>query len=674
MLLQNAVVFDIETYPNCFTFHMEMLNSELSSTWEISHFRDDRAALLEWLNWIANTQTPMIGFNNIHFDYPVVHYLFYNPNATVEQIYVKAMEIIRGNDRFGNTIWADKRIAPQIDLFKIHHFDNKAKTTSLKALQVNMRSKSVEDLPIEVGTWLNEQQINDLLIPYNKHDVKETKQFAHFSMDAIRFRLDLIPQFGVDVMNYNDTKIGEKILESRIPKDLLYDYSGPRRRMRQTPRHSIALNDIIFPYVQFEHPEFNHVLNFLRTQVLKAEEINSAGEEKSIIKTKGVFTDLKAHVGGIDFCFGVGGIHGSVNAQRVYSTDEWIIRDIDVASLYPNIAIQNQLSPEHLGHIFVQEYAKLPMERKEWQDKKGKKCVEANSLKLAANGTYGKSNSVYSVFYDPKLTMSITVNGQLMLCMLAERLVNVPTLRVIQINTDGITYQIHRDHLPHAQQIEKDWQTLTHLKLEDVQYKRMWIRDVNNYIAEDMDGNLKQKGAYWHPDPLNYVKSISESQPPAWHKDLGNCISIRAAVMAMVHDIPPEHYIRAHTDPYDFMHRVKVGRADMLLFDGKPTQKTGRYYVSTDGGTLVKQAPPKGVAGAYKKANGVSDTEYDRVMTETGGKWDARVCTKNMSRYDDRETNLQAGQKVTICNRIEDFRFDNINYDYYVAEARKLII
>lgn len=165
MNLENAVCYDCETFPNCFTLSMECLNTDQCSTWEISEFRDDRIQLIEWLNWLRQTQTPMIGFNNINFDYPVVHFLYTQPNVTVQQIYQKAMSIIQGNDRFGHLIWADDRLAPQIDIFKINHFDNVAKSTSLKALQINMRSDSVVDMPVAVGTILTEQQINESLIP-----------------------------------------------------------------------------------------------------------------------------------------------------------------------------------------------------------------------------------------------------------------------------------------------------------------------------------------------------------------------------------------------------------------------------------------------------------------------------------------------------------------------------
>lgn len=682
MNLDNAPVYDIETPgPNCFTLHMEMLHSSVASTWEISQYRDDRRELLTWFDYLLRTQTPMIGFNNVHFDYPVIHWLWQNPNATVKQIYDFSQLIIKSNDRFAFTIWEQDRFAPQVDLFKINHMDNKAKTTSLKALQINMRMSNVIESNIEWGSLLSEHQINFDIIPYNKWDVRSTKEFAHFNKSALDFRLALVEQFGPDVMNWNDTKIGAKILEQRLGDELCYDRSSGKRQMRQTPRTRIALADIIFPFIRFQQPEFARVLDYMKAQVLTPEDIESDDYKIQSIKTKSVFAKLHANVGGIEFKFGTGGIHGSVERQRIVATDEWLIRDIDVKGLYPDIAVQNHLAPEHLGERFVEEYAKLPKERAEWQAKKGKKCVEANSLKLAGNGTYGNTNSMFSVFYDPQFTMTITINGQLMLAMLAEWLMTVPTLKIIQINTDGITYSIHRDHEPHAAFLCREWEKLTKLTLEDVNYKRMFIRDVNSYIAEDMDGKLKQKGAYWHPDPLNYAASISEAQPPAWHKDLGNCISIRAAVAAMVYNVPPETFIRLHTDPYDFCLRVKVAKADTLIWNRSPIQKTTRYYVAKQGGAMVKVSPPaKGAqVGAYKRANGIGDVTWFAVNAEleaTGrpNGHDVRIHTKNKSKHEMRETAIEAGFQVAICNDINDFRFDNINYEYYIAEAKKLII
>lgn len=191
-----------------------------------------------------------------------------------------------------------------------------------------------------------------------------------------------------------------------------------------------------------------------------------------------------------------------------------------------------------------------------------------------------------------------------------------------------------------------------------------------------MPPKLKLKGCYWHPDPLDYANSISNASPASWHKDLSNVVSIRAAVAAMVYSVPPETFIRCHTDPFDFMLRAKVDRASQLWLGDRRVQSTTRYYVAREGATMVKVSPPVagGIEGQWKRANGVSQAQYDRVMQETGGEWNERVCTKNKSRYEERRTMIQAGWKIAECNIASDFRFDNVDYAFYVAEARKLII
>src|SRR5690606_28008734 len=110
---------------------------------------------------------------------------------------------------------------------------------------------------------------------------------------------------------------------------------------------------------------------------------------------------------------------------------------------------------------------------------------------------------------------------------------------------------------------------------------------------------------------------------------------------------------------------VKIKRSDKLLSvsgsDVNEIQRNTRFYISTDGVKLIKQLPAQGPVGQFKKANGVSEALYQQVMKETGGKWDARIHTKNKSQYTIRQTNLMTGYNVTICNDVNDFRFDNIN-------------
>lgn len=485
--LDHAQVYDLECLPNVFTCCMMPLHGDGCDVWEISEFRDDRGPLLQRLLWMQQNNVPLIGFNNEGYDYPLLHMLMLNPNATYQELHAKSQAIITsgyGDNRWAHQIWARDRFIPQIDLYKIHHFDNKAKVTSLKALQFAMRSPSVVESSLPFDRAVTADEIDQDLIPYNKHDVAETKRFAHYSMGAIEFRISLVGQFGVDCLSWNDTKIGEKTLEQRLGDNVCYEWKdtpsgGRKRHRRQTIRSQIALKDIIFPYVRFEHPEFQRVHAFMQEQVLTPADMD---DPDSPIQTKGVI-NIAANVGGLDFHFGTGGMHACLPAQRIHATDEWLIRDIDVASLYPSLSNVNQLAPEHLGAAFVTEYAKLPVERKQYA-----KGTMLNALfKLASNGAWGKSGNMYSSLYDLAYFLRMPINGQLLICMLAEQLLVVPTIKLIAVNTDGITYYIHRDHLNAARAVEQAWEDYTCLVLEDAHYKSLFIRDVNNYVAEYVD-------------------------------------------------------------------------------------------------------------------------------------------------------------------------------------------
>jgi hypothetical protein len=215
--------------------NVQGLYSDLDMTFEISIHRDDRVALLAWFEYWRDNETLMIGFNNIEFDYPVIHFIFTNPDCTVGEIYECAQERIRDHTHFG-TIWQSDRFAPQIDLYKIMHFDNQAKRTSLKALQFAMRSETVLEMPLPFDQPMTSDQVLDVLIPYNKHDVAETKKFALFIMAAIMFRIELSATLKGDVLNLNDSKIGSKILEQRLGDKLCYTWESGRKEPRQTFR------------------------------------------------------------------------------------------------------------------------------------------------------------------------------------------------------------------------------------------------------------------------------------------------------------------------------------------------------------------------------------------------------------------------------------------------------
>lgn len=653
------IIYDIETYPNAFTLSALGCDSDAAACWEISDRRDDRESLLAWLHHIAQNQIEMVGFNNVGFDYPVVHTLLNNPAATVDDLYNKAMVIIRG-DRWEHVVWPSDRYIPQIDLFLIHHFDNPAKSTGLKDLQFNMRSESVEDLPIPPGTVLTSDQI-DTLRAYNMHDVTETREFYRHSLPLIDFRRQITARYGRDFMNHNDTKIGKDYFVMRLEeagrpcfekKWVDTGFSGEgyyERGPIQTYRTRMALADIILPYIQFQHPEFQRVHSWLHAQ--------------TITETKGVFTDLYCEIDGFRFDFGTGGIHGSVARQMVRADNEHALIDLDVTSFYPNIAIMNRLYPAHLGELFVDIYADVMAQRRQY----AKGTPENAMLKLALNGVYGDSNNPYSPFYDSQYTMAITVNGQLLLCMLAERLMlTVPGLQMIQINTDGLTVRVPRALEWMVTDAGEWWQGVTRLALERADYSMMYIRDVNNYLAVGLDGAVKKrKGAYESAAP-------GDRNPLGWHQDCSALVVPKAAEAALVDGWDVGFWIKDHRDPFDFMLRAKAKRGHKLMHGEQQVQSTTRYYVSTDGAPLVKVSPPPAgcTVGHYKKANGVQDALYHAADNTI---WNPDIHTKNKSQHAERRTQVCAGWNVTICNRASDFRWDNVAWDWYVGEARKLL-
>jgi hypothetical protein len=461
------IIYDLETYKNVFTLSAVHAVYDIQWQFEISDYRNDSRQIIEWCQWIAEQGGRMVGFNNVGFDYPVLHMLIAMGKGDAATLYEKAMQIIQTEEKFAHLVFPSNRYVDQLDLYKIHHFDNKARTTSLKALEFNMRMDNISDLPFPVGTMLNREQIK-ALHEYNMHDVRATKLFYEASLEQIRFREELVPTLGEDVMNANDVKIGTLIFQKELEKAGVqcYEYGSNGRQPKQTPRDRLVLRDAILPWIELETPGFKRILDHLRSQVIR--------------ETKGVFDGLVAHEYGLDFVFGTGGIHAAVENESFIARGDMLIESRDVSSYYPNLAITNRFYPEHLGEKFCDIYQDLYHRRKGFP----KGTAMNAAYKLALNGTYGKAGDKFSVFYDLLFLLKITLNGQLLLCLLAENLAKIPTLRLIMLNTDGLEYTIHPDYVGQANKVCEWWQQLTKLELESARYSKLFILNVNNYLGE----------------------------------------------------------------------------------------------------------------------------------------------------------------------------------------------
>jgi hypothetical protein len=622
-------IYDIETYPNIFTCAIKHYATGHMVVFELSERRNDLPSLVDTLRKLGLHGCRMIGFNNEAFDYPVLHFIIMNAaSVTVKDIYDKALSIIMAPDnaRFANMIWDKDRVVEQIDLFKIHHFDNRAKSTSLKMIEFNRRSTQIQELPYPPGTCLTFDQM-DYLIKYNKKDVNETEGFYIDSLPQIEFRYVLSEKYGQNMMNYNDTKIGKSYfimrLEEAMPGVCFHKVNG-KRTPRQTPREKIVLRDILFPYIKFNRLELQRVHRWFYDTVLT--------------ETKDAFKDLNAVVDGFRFDFGTGGIHGSIPSTIVYADDEHDIVDVDVTSYYPSLAIANNVYPEHLTSKFCEIYADVKEQRVSY----AKGTPENAMLKLALNGVYGDSNNQYGPFYDPRYTMTITINGQLLLAMLSEWVMTIPGLTMVQANTDGITVRCPKKHRGLLKALCDHWENVTGLELEEAEYSRMFIRDVNSYIAEYVGGGkYKHKGAY----VLNHTGAGKDVPSRLqWHQNQSALVVPKAAEAALVRGEDIETFIRnhRHVDPLDFMLRTKVPRNSRLMWGDKEEQRISRYYISNEGHALTKIMPPT-PAQLRKNPNAP-----------------------------ERKIGINVGWTVQVCN--DHTRLgDDVNYEYYVQEARKLV-
>ena len=682
-------VYDIETYPNCFTFTAICADNSRTHVYECSSRKNDVSQLFEFLDMLHDKKHRMVGFNNKGFDYPVLHELLevkakavtVSGKAVAKKAYKVAQDLISVQAEHNNIRL--KEYVKQVDLFKIHHFDNKARATSLKMIEFNMKSDSIEDLPFPVGTELTDSEI-DVLLKYNMHDVVKTLDFYNISLNLIRFRDELSKKYRRDFTNHNDTKIGKDYfimqLEKTMPDSCYKKDSTGKKVINQTKRPLIAIKDCLFNYYDFQRPEFKAIFEWFKKQTItetkgvfsditedklervamfadmnvmrkkfKAEQIDEelaafkaaypAGwidkvELKAKKKGQPVYSywycwheaeTLNVMVDGFRFDFGTGGIHGSVSSCIVAESDTHQLIDADVSSMYPNIAIANRVYPEHLTDRFCDIYKDVYEQRKSYP----KTSAENAMLKLALNGVYGDSNNQYSPFYDPQYTMTITINGQLSLCLLAEKLLTIDGLSLVQVNTDGVTVLCPRNMMDKYNTICEAWQQQVGLQLEYANYSKMIIRDVNNYLAFYIDGKVKRKGAYQY-------------EGLGWHQNQGGLVIPMAAEANMIYGTGIKDFVQNHKDMYNFMLRTKVPRNSKLMLvmdDGTEIQQQNicRYYACKDGGKLVKIMP---------------------ALIEGG---------------EDRRLSIDSSWNVKTCNNIKDFGND-IDYDYYIAEAEKLVV
>lgn len=613
-------IMDYETLVNCFIGVFVHHKDDTSRTFVVHGEQNDFPELVAFLQECADTNQWHISFNGLEFDAQISQYILLkkrellklNTEQLTTAIYQFAQKVINSREEGKFPPYRPNQLKiNQIDLFKLNHWDNKAKMSSLKWIQYSMDWENVEEMPHPHYQPVTDTLTRQKIINYCFNDVLSTKEIYQSSKEQILLRQQLTREYKINLYSASEPRISKELflhfLEQKtgIPKADL--------KLGGTPRKYIVLADCILPYVEFRTPEFKAVHDyFLKTVVTSTKD-----KLKYTLSYRGVKTD-----------YGLGGLHGATNEGVYEATPGWTIMTSDVVSFYPNLSIKNKFAPEHLPKdAFCELY--------EWTFEERKKIPKSNPknyvFKIILNSTYGLTGDETSFLYDPKMMMQITINGQLLLSMLYEMICEeIPGATPLMQNTDGLETMIPTSEVEKYMEICGRWERLTGLSLEHDKYSKMIIRDVNNYMAVTISGNVKCKGAFEWEDL--YKKKVS-----VLHKNKSFLVIPKAIHAYFIHGILPEDYLRDNDDIFDYCAGVKAkGGWQLFHYEGldkKPLQKIVRYFVSNDGSKIVKCHP------------------------------------------DGREIQVEAGVwKQTVLNKVDPkvpFGTYNINKDYYLDAIYK---
>ena len=597
-------VMDYETLSNCFVGVFVHYKTNEKKVFVVHELQNDFDSFIEFLRENVNDKQWHISYNGLAFDSQVTQYIIenhsqwedYSADQIARTIFRYAQRCIH---KANNKEWSDyplwKLSIGQIDIFKMHHWDNPAKRSSLKWIQYSMDWQNILDMPIHHDTEITKQEELDTIIEYCVNDVESTKEIFNRSKSQIQLRKELTKAYGINLFSASEPKISKELFGYYLSKKLNI-HKSEIKKMR-TFRDTIAMKDIILPYVNFTSPEFQTLLD--RFNSLEIDPSRLKGSFRYSVTYKNVKTD-----------FGLGGVHGAREKGVYESDDDMVIISSDVTSFYPNLAIRNKFSP---GHFPKEEFC----DQYEWFFNERKKIPKSNPMnyvyKIILNSTFGLSNDENSFFYDPELCMKITVNGQLTLMMLYEQIMErIPDAVALLHNTDGIETMIPRQYYDDYMKICEEWEDITNLQLEHDEYQKLVLADVNNYIGvnnyKDVDittwRELKQSQPHYiykvDNDKFSFapvkLKGRFDFHNLQLHKNKSKLVIKKAIYQYFVNNVLPEDYLDKNKNILDYCIGGKskgdwqqVARfVESGNYTEEHLQKINRYYISNGGVKIIK--------------------------------------------------------------------------------------
>jgi hypothetical protein len=593
----------------------------------------------------------VIWFNGITFDMQVIEFILRNMesndwvNATNLEICHKIWQFAQDtidDQNFG--IFSKYREEDFsfkiIDLFKLWAFDNEARMVSLKALQFEMNYPFMEEMPIahdKIDMTKEEIELtrdycrNDILSMYEFYKISrgETEHPLYKGKDKVQLRFDIKEPFGFPdkAISYSELKIGDEYQKIAYLKeigkegDFKHVYELKKKAKFKT---GFKFKECFPDYMNFELPEFKAF-------------VKKWGDVKVNMNEKQDFT---FKYNGTEYSFGKGGCH-SVNKPSIIIPQKGEkFLSCDVGSMYPNCIRKRKIFPKHLGEswwkVYIKNINKRLDAKKLYKDTKDKKYDSIQeSFKLVLNVLFGKLNERTNWQYDGFAAMCVTVGCQIDLLMLIEDF-EMGKLHPIIANTDGLECMIPEDKVSLYYEICKKWEKDVGNdilgNLEYVEYTKMIMTSVNDYIAVSTEPKIKVKG--------DFVEDFE-----LWKNKSRRVVPI-ALKKYFIDGIPIEETLKKHDNIYDFCIRQKSSKNFHYEGNNPDTKhkniykKLIRYYVSNKGEKLLKIKNPE--------------------------------CTTNAASV----SQVEAGEwLMTVENDLikEDISNYDIDYQYYIDKAYKII-
>ena len=419
---------------------------------------------------------------------------------------------------------------------------------SLKAIEGHL-GLSVEEstVPFDIDRSLTEEELKETA-KYCIHDVDTTEKLVELRKDYLKNKIHIGKLAGLDevkAMGMTNAKLTAALLKAeQKPHDDERKYVYPPNLKREyIPQEVFDFFDRMYD------PEIS---------------------DKELFSDKQTFS-----IGDCPGVVGYGGIHAAIPNYFFVESEDRVIRNKDVASYYPHLMTLCGYTSRNIPSAKVfEDVLETRMKAKASGDK-----ATANALKLVVNTTYGALLNKYNDLFDPLMGRSVCITGQLFLMELAQHLyADIPDLKIVQLNTDGIMVECDRKYLPKLDEICDEWQSRTGFELEEDAVVRIAQKDVNNYVEVQEGGKAKSKGGY-------LVRGISTVG--AFNINNNACIVAAAVKEYLVNGVPVEDTINGCNDIFQFQLIAKAGvkyREAYHLVDGEkvPVQKVNRVYATKD--------------------------------------------------------------------------------------------